>query len=268
MRPATPATSLADVSWSMELNISAPEVDARPEWGNQVPDAEWSVYRRVIQEARAAGIHFAFGGAFATAVYTGELRNTKDFDIYILPEDREAMFGAISRAGLRDLFDSLPYDRSWIYRASQDEVIVDAIWVMANQRAPVDLWWLTHGPQVTIRGEQLRAIPIEELIWSKLYVLQRDRSDWGDVLRLIYARADAIAWDRLLFRLAEDTPLLTGTLAVFGWLAPHRAQRIPDSIWGRVGLRPPEPAPDPELTRTRADLLDSRPWFPASRSES
>jgi hypothetical protein len=52
----------------MELNITAPEVDARPQWGNQVPDAEWSIYHRVIQEARAAGIRFAFGGAFATAV--------------------------------------------------------------------------------------------------------------------------------------------------------------------------------------------------------
>jgi hypothetical protein len=261
VRPATHTGSLADVSCSMELNFPVTELDAPPEWENRLLDPEWSVYRRVIQEARAAGIRFAIGGAFATAVYTGELRNTKDFDFYVLPEDREAMIGAISRAGLRDHYDRLPYDRSWIYRASQGDVIVDTIWAMANQRTQVDTRWLSHGPMVTIRGQRLRVIPIEELIWTKLYVLQRERSDWGDVLKLIDARAESVEWDHLRSRLAEDTPLLTGALAVLSWLAPDRARDIPDSTWDWIGLRPPEPAHDPDLTQARADLLDSRPWF-------
>ena len=29
-------------------------------------------------------------------------------------------------------------------------------------------------------------LPPEELIWAKLYVLQRDRSDWPDILNLLY----------------------------------------------------------------------------------
>jgi hypothetical protein len=252
----------------MELNLTAPEVDPAPEWDSRISDSEWSVYQRVIREARDAGIPFAFGGAFATAVYTGDLRNTKDFDFYVLPEHREAMIGAISRAALEDHFDRLPYDRSWIYRASQGDTIVDAIWAMANQRTAVDSRWLTRGPEVNLRGERLPVIPIEELIWSKLYVLQRERSDWGDVLRLIDARAESVDWDHLLSQLAEDTPLLTATLAVFAWLAPDRARDIPDRVWDRIGLRPPEPGGDPELTRMRANLLDSRPWFRSSRSDA
>jgi hypothetical protein len=252
----------------MKRSLSTTGLNAQPDWEHQIPDSEWSVYRRVIQEARAAGIRFAFGGAFATAVYTGELRNTKDFDVYVVPEDRAAMIAAISRAGLRDHYDRLPYDRSWIYRASEGESIVDAIWTMANHRAPVEARWLTHGPQVTIRGEHLRAIPIEELIWSKLYVLQRDRSDWGDVLKLIDARANSIAWDHLLSRLGEDAPLLGGALAVLAWLAPERSRDIPASVWTRVTPAAPASTPDPELTRVRANFLDSRPWFrslPAER---
>jgi hypothetical protein len=245
----------------MELNLPTAGASTPLDWEDRIPESEWRVYRRVIEEARAAGIRFAFGGAFATAVYTGELRNTKDFDFYILPEDREAMVQAISRAGLRDYYDRLPYDRAWIYRASQDESIVDAIWTMANQRAEVDLRWLTQGPEITIRGQQLRSIPIEELIWSKLYVLQRDRTDWGDVLRLLDARAPVIDWNHLLSRLAGDTPLLTGALAILSWLTPDRAREIPEFVWDRIGLRPPQPADDPHLPQTRADLLDSRPWF-------
>jgi Nucleotidyl transferase of unknown function (DUF2204) len=237
-------------------------------WDSRIPDNEWTIYRKVIREARESGIPFAFGGAFATAVYTGEFMNTKDFDFYILPVDRDRMVQAISRAGLDDYYDQRSYDRSWIYRASRDEIIVDAIWAMANHRTDVDEGWLIRGPAVEIRGEKLRAIPVEELIWSKLYVLQRERSDWGDVFKLLDARLREIDWDRLLAQLGDDTRLFAGALAVYGWLAPDRADVIPDSVWQRVGVRPPAGEADGELTRRRAALLDSRPWFRVSSVES
>lgn len=245
--------------------MTSGQVDAHPAWGDRIPDAEWSIYRRVIHEARTGRIPVAFGGAFATAVYTDELRNTKDLDFYILPEDRDRMREAIGRAGLHDLFDQLPYDRSWIYRGSTGDVIVDAIWAMANHRATVDLRWLSQGPEVVIRGERLRAIPAEELIWAKLYIVQRTRCDWVDVINIIDACADSIEWDHLLERLASDTPLLAGALSVFGWLAPGRAQDIPKSVWRRLGQKVPLPAPGSDVTSTRANLLDSRRWFRSSR---
>ena len=233
----------------------------RPEWEHRIPDAEWDVYRRVIEEARADGIEFAFGGAFATAVYTGQFRNTKDFDFYIVPDDRDRMITAIRRAGLEDHFERLSYDQSWIYRGSRGDIIVDAIWEMANHQAQVDREWLRRGPELSLRGQRLRAIPIEELIWSKLYVLQRERTDWGDVLNLIHAQTAAIDWDHLLRRLSDDAPLLAGALNVFAWLAPDRVAVIPPGVWTRLGIEIPTTSPDPELSRRRAELLDSRPWF-------
>jgi len=245
--------------------MTSGRVDAHPAWADRIPDAEWSIYRRVIHEARTARIPVAFGGAFATAVYTGDLRNTKDLDFYILPEDRDRMREAIGRAGLHDLFDQLPYDRSWIYRGSTGDVIVDAIWAMANHRATVDARWLSQGPEVVIRGERLRAIPAEELIWAKLYIVQRTRCDWVDVINIIDARAESLQWEHLLDRLAEDLPLLAGALSVFAWLAPDQVQDIPDLVWERLGLGRPRPANDPDIPRLRANLLDSRPWFHRSR---
>lgn len=239
----------------------SPAAPVEPNWQMRIPDSEWAVYSRVIREVRSAGIRFAFGGAFATAVYTDQLRNTKDFDFYILPTDRERMERALTRAGLHDHFERLTYDRKWIYRASQDDIIVDAIWQMANYRAQVDQQWLDRGPEVVIRGEALRAIPIEELIWSKLYVLQRERCDWGDVFKLIDAQPARIDWRHLLDRLADDAPLLAGALEVYAWLAPDRAGRIERRVWDRLGLSYPAPTPNPELARARAELLDSRPWF-------
>jgi hypothetical protein len=238
-----------------------PAADIERDWQMRIPDSEWAVYSRVIREVRSAGIRFAFGGAYATAVYTDQLRNTKDLDFYILPADGERIERALTRAGLHDHFDQLSYDRKWIYRASQGDILVDAIWQMANYRAQVDEQWLVRGPEVVIRGEALRAIPIEELIWSKLYVFQRERCDWTDVFRLIDARSASINWEHLLDRLADDAPLLAGALEVYSWLAPDRAGQIEQGVWGRLGLPYPALIPNPELSRARADLLDSRPWF-------
>ena len=247
-------------NYSIMTSSSAPDL-LQPDWDRRIPADEWSVYQRVIREARANGIQFAFGGAFATAVYTGELRNTKDFDFYVTPADREPMIQAMERAGLTDHFPRLAYDRRWIYRASEGDIIVDAIWAMANQRALVDESWLRRGPEVSILGERLQAIPVEELIWSKLYVLQRERCDWGDVFNLIDASGNALDWDHLLDRLHTDAPLLAGALSVYTWLAPDRVHTIPEAIRARLGLGEPPARDDPEPSRTRAALLDSRPWF-------
>jgi hypothetical protein len=241
-------------------SIPVSTIAVHPEWDVSIGQSEWEVYRRVMEEARSAGVRFAFGGAFATGVYTGDLRNTKDFDFYILPQQRDAMIQATQRAGLQDHYDTLPYDRAWIYRASTDGIIVDTIWAMANLKTEVDDRWITAGPEVRLRGEPIRAIPIEDLIWSKLYVIQRERCDWGDVLNLIDAQTGTIGWDQLIDRMGEDAPLLAGVLKLYAWLAPERVVEIPSRVWNRLGISPISPEGD-QGPSPRAALLDGRPWF-------
>jgi hypothetical protein len=100
------------------------------------------------------------------------------------------------------------------------------------------------------------------LIWSKLYVLQRDRTDWGDVLNLIAAQTGSIDWTHLLTRLGEDAPLLAAVLSIFAWLDPNRAGGVPAKVWDRLGIQRLQQdgriLADPG---SRAALLDSRPWF-------
>ena len=131
---------------------------------------------------------------------------------------------------------------------------------MANQRAIVDDEWLSRGPEVMIRGEKLRALPVEELVWTKLYVLQKERCDWGDVFNLLNAESPSMDWDHLLNRMGDDQALLAGALAVFGWLAPDRADEIPPSVYSRLGIRGREGQKSTDSSG-RVHLLDSRPWF-------
>jgi hypothetical protein len=230
------------------------------EWVNAVTEEQWAIYRDAIHALRRANIRFLLGGGFALATYIGRWRNTKDIDFYIMHEDRDNAVAALTQAGFEDLFPRLPYDRKWIYRSTRGGVIVDIIWAMANQRAQTDELWFANAPAATVRGEALSVIPMEEFLWCKLYILQRDHCDWTDVFNLVHAVGTRLNWRHLLARLEEDWPLLKGMLTVYGWLCPKQAQRLPESLRKRLKL------PSPAIARNGRNhirLLDTRDWFAA-----
>jgi Uncharacterised nucleotidyltransferase len=231
------------------------------EWANAITPEQWDVYREAMQALSAAGIRFMLGGGFAMAAYTGRWRNTKDIDLYIAREDRQAAVDALTNAGFIDYFVHLPYDRNWIYRSTRSGVIVDIIWSMANQRAQVDEHWFSAAPVIQMRGESLAVIPMEEFVWCKLYILQRDHCDWTDVMNVLFAAGTRLDWDHLLWRLEEDWPILKALLTLYGWLCPRRANQLPDSLRKRLSLEKAEIPRRPKRNRIR--LLDSRGWFAA-----
>jgi hypothetical protein len=230
-------------------------------WEELIAPEHWRTYDCVLNRAIKEKVPFALGGGLAVGVYTGKGRHTKDLDLYILPEHREWIVNVMSECGLDDLHPTKPYDRNWIYRGHDSQVIVDAIWAMANRRAQVDRNWLDSGPIIQMFNQQFRVVPPEELIWSKIYVLQRDRCDWPDILNLIGATGPSLDWHHLLNRAGEDQPLIKGLVSVFSWVSPDRARELPKWIWNHLGLTPPEPVQDPAGRPPRHDLLDTRPWF-------
>ncbi len=235
------------------------------EWAGRIAPTQWEIYRSAIEVVRGAGIPFMLGGGFALATFTGRWRDTKDIDFYIHPADRDRTVAALSAAGFEDYFSRLPYDRKWIYRSTKQDVIVDIIWSMANQRAQVDPVWFERAESVMLRDQQVLVLPREEFMWCKLYILQRDHCDWTDLFNLVYAAGAEIDWDHLLDRLGEqDTPLLKAMLTVYGWLCPREILNVPEFLWQRLAMPPPDPDP-PEPERDRIRLLDSRCWFAALR---
>lgn len=233
-------------------------------WAERVPEQEWLLYSEAIALARKREIPFALGGAFAVATYTGFWRDTKDLDLYVLPQYRDRMIEVMNDLGLRDYYDVKPYDRWWIYRAHSDDIIIDTIWAMANHRAQIDELWMS-GPEVELRGYTVKVLPAEAMLWDKLYIMQRDRCDWPDVLNLLYAVGREIRWEYLVRRMGADTALLAGVLSVFAWLAPGPARDLPEWLWPRLGIAAPAAIPVVEIDKPRVDLLDRRPWFGPNR---
>ena len=232
-------------------------------WTAEIPDDEWAIYERAIKAFQPLGRPFMLAGAFSLATYTGRWRNTKDLDFYVLPEDRQLFIDVLTRAGFTDYFERLPYVRHWIYRAFKDDCIVDIIWAHANQRAQVDEQWFEWAPEINVRGETLAVVPAEELLWCKLYVMQKDRCDWGDVMNLIHATGSTIDWDHLCQRLGEDLPLLSGLLSVYSWLVPGHTLKLPPAL--RHAL-PQSSANGEGVNQRHVDLLDTRPWFVGAKN--
>jgi hypothetical protein len=236
-----------------------PTLESTHSWPDVTSETQLTVYTNVVHEATARGIPFAVGGSLAMAVYAGLLRPSKDLDLYVTPDDKDRMIEVMRYLGLRDYYDQVPYDRGWIYRSITDDVIVDVIWNMANRRAPVDEQWIAQGPEITVDHQTIRVIPIEEMIWSKLYVLQRERCDWPDILNLINRRSAEINWHHLLSRVSDDAPLLGAVLNIYSWICPENASNLPSWLRARV-----LPDTRPAESGQRVALLDSRPWLVSS----
>ncbi|HLH54981.1 MAG TPA: nucleotidyltransferase family protein [Verrucomicrobiae bacterium] len=256
----------ADLSGKVRSKLNfgrkqAAEETFKFKWTEAVSREEWTVYSEAIAAVSSTRVPFMLGGGFALAAYTGRWRDTKDVDFYIYPGDRDVVVSALTDAGFDDLFVQRPYDRKWIYRSVRSGVITDIIWSMANQRAQVDREWFDRAGSLELHGHELLIMPPEEIVWCKLYILQRDHCDWTDVFNLLYAVGPKLDWKHLISRVDEDLPLLRAVLEVYGWLCPEEVLKLPGWIWRRLKLAPPKAGGKQKRNHIR--LLDSRGWFAA-----
>ncbi len=253
--------------------ILATQDDVRPPeavWCALMPEEQWAVLQRGTEAIRATGTDLVLGGALALAAYTGHWRNTKDIDVIVRATHRDQVIAALQRAGFADYFEREAYDRAWIFRGFKDGVLFDAIWALPNRRVTIDDAWFEHATVVRLRERSFDVAPPEEIVRVKLYVMQRGRCDWVDVLNLLAAAVERLDWDRLVARMGRDLPLLHAALAVFNWMCPGRARALPEWVREKFALPAIEADDLVAMEERRVALFDCRPWFalhqPADRA--
>jgi hypothetical protein len=72
--------------------------------------------------------------------------------------------------------------------------------------------------------------PVEELLWTKAFVMERERYDGADVAHLIQAHAERIDWGHLLRRFGPHWRVLLSHLVLFGFIYPGERARIPEEV--------------------------------------
>jgi hypothetical protein len=215
-------------------------------------------YVEAIQALKQHNVPFALGGAFAVWYYTGHWRNTHDMDAFAEPFHVDSGAEALMLAGFTDLGEQAAGDRGWIYHAVKGDIIVDIIFMFANRISSVTSYWIDNAKQGELFGEQVKFIPIEELVWSKIFTLNRHRCDWPDVIRIIRADCEGFDWDHLLEKVGDAWMLLASVVNVFDWQHPADYQCIPMNVRQELNRRREDYRPDPNAP-SREKLLD--PWI-------
>jgi hypothetical protein len=186
----------------------------------------YAFYREALTALQQAQVPFLVGGAYALASHTGVVRHTKDVDIFIRPKDCKHALDVLSAAGYRTEMT----DERWLAKACAGEDFVDIIFSSGNGIAEVDDVWFTYAIDARIFGLSVQLCPAEETIWSKAFVMERERYDGADIAHLIRAYGERLDWSRLLERFAAHWRVLLSHLILFGYIYPSERACIPSSV--------------------------------------
>jgi hypothetical protein len=212
-------------------------------------------YRRTLHVLSDARVPFLVGGSHALLNYTGIVRETKDFDLFVKEEDLEAALEALREGGYHTEV-TFPH---WLAKAKQGNDTVDLVFSSGNGVCRVDDMWFTNALEADVLGMPVKIAPVEELLWQKAFVMERERYDGADVAHILRSCAETLDWDRVMLRFDPQWQLLLSYLVLFGFIYPSERHRIPTRVMDELidRLRAEQSSP-PSEDRVCRGTLTSR----------
>ena len=184
-------------------------------------------FTEVLRTLVSTGKPFLVGGGYALRAHTGTGRVARDLDIFVHPRDVRFLLDHFGAAGFRVEL-TFPH---WLGKVYKDRTYVDFIFGFGNGVAPVDDVWFEHAVDGEVLGVPVRLSPAEEMLWSKAFVMERERYDGADVIHLIDARGRDLDWNRLLHRFGSHKLVLLSHLVLFLFVFPSKNDRVPSWVW-------------------------------------
>jgi hypothetical protein len=204
-----------------------------------IHDPAADFYIEALRRLLEANMPFLVGGAFAFSHYSTVPRDTKDIDIFVKPEDCPRVLELFARLGYET---EIPFPH-WLGKIHRDGHFMDVIFNSGNGVARVDDLWFDHAPRTNVLGLIVRLSPVEEMIWSKAFIQERERYDGADVLHLLRETGPSLDWPRLLMRFGDYWRVLLAQLIMFGFVYPDKRQNIPawvmDELLRRLSVSRP-----------------------------
>jgi hypothetical protein len=191
------------------------------------------VYRSIIWNLREAGIPYLVGGTYALEHHADLVRQTKDLDLFVRRADWSRIADTLAPFGIRcELVFS-----HWLGKAFDAGHFVDMIFAGGNGLVEVDDDWLTNGVPSVVLEVPVHLAPAEEMIWSKCYVMERERFDSADVTHILRKSGPAIDWMRLIRRFGTHAPVLLSHLLIFQFAYPDHRHYVPDWVMDELWRR-------------------------------
>jgi len=214
-----------------------------------------SIYKDALKLLLDSGYDFMLGGGFAVVHYTGVFRDTHDLDVFCKAADYPKILRCFADHGYRTELT----DIRWLAKVFKDGYFVDIIFDTVNNICRVDDVWFEHSVQGDFCGLEVKFVPVEELIWCKLYVQNRERYDGADVNHILLKHGHFVDWHRLLQRLGVHWHLLLAQLTVFQFVYPSEYRNIvPDWLYNDLLAKAREQyeLPPPLEKVCRGPLID------------
>jgi len=193
--------------------------------------AELNARAAALRLLRQEGIPFVVGGTYAYSHYTGIHRDTKDLDLFLTHADADRAIEVFEKfTGWRTERDT----HGWLHKAFWGDYLMDLIYGSSNGITVVDEAWVARGVAGQVLGEPCLISPAEEIIWSKAFVLERERFDGAELNHLFLAVGRKLDWKLLLQRFDRYWEVLLGHLMFFRFAYPSDRENVPD--WVMMGL--------------------------------
>jgi hypothetical protein len=183
-------------------------------------------YRDAMEVLNRARVPFLVGGAFAFIHQAGIDKSTKDLDIFARPADVQRLLEACAGAG----YETELVFSHWLAKIRSPEGFIDVIFNSGNGVATVDDGWFEHAISGDVLTVPVKIAPPEETIWSKAFVMERERYDGADVSHLLLALGERLDWDRLLARFGPHWRVLLSHLILFGFIFPSARSGVPEWV--------------------------------------
>jgi hypothetical protein len=193
------------------------------------PEAQ-AFYRYALDLLNQSSIPFLLGGAYALASYTGIVRHTKDLDVFVRPADCRRVLDLFAAAGFRT---ELTFAH-WLGKIYHHDHLIDVIFSSGNALVEVDDLWFQFAKESEVWGRPVRLCPPEEIIWSKGYIMERERFDGADIIHLLRACGPTLDWQRLLWRFGSDWRLLLSHLVLFGYVYPEERGQVAPEVMNEL----------------------------------
>src|SRR5690606_6230540 len=202
-------------------------IGSSPEYAEELRTArELRTRDRALRVLDRAQVPYLVGGAYAFSQYTGIYRDTKDLDLFLDQPSAERAMQVLADDGWR----TEVHDPTWIYKGYRGSYFVDLIFSSGNGVADVDAAWFRYAESGRAFGRHVWLVPAEELIWSKAFVLERERFDGADVSHVLRARGPRLDWPRMMRRFDRYWEVLLSHLMLFRFSYPSERDVIPDWV--------------------------------------
>lgn len=185
--------------------------------GNEQTHKGAEFYKEILSILKTEAIDFMVGGSFAVFEYTGTYRETKDMDIYCRPADYPKILKLFAAKG----YETQLTDVRWLAKVfDRQGNFFDIIFDTVNNICKVDDTWFVHSRDAVVFDMPVKLIAPEDLIWGKMYVMNRERYDGADVNHLLLKQGKTLDWERLSNLVEPHWHLMLTYILMFQFVYP------------------------------------------------